>query len=317
MPFEYHYTVKKFTNDNTWIKLPLWELIPRVSDVIETLACEWKAYDNNVNRKKRGEDMLDTDMVTYSGLRGTIGHYDIEVFIAEDMGVEIEPLRLSVKDEKLLVKIRKAGLLDDMYSEVSNAFDSFMNWWDAYNPIPVFPEKEIVLIKYTKDGTVDPTRSLKGTIDFIAQFDVDEMSENAKKELRKGGRSITHDKFVSVVDWKTGANPQPSHPIQLAGYYYLVNESGYIKDVTKDVPYFELNGTGGIPFSATQCVLLGAKTYKNKVYDTDATTFFRAWDKFNDPKAVPYKEKTGLSTGIGFVCVFCAHRNLNCPLFTT
>ena len=319
MPYNHHY-IKKYSNAEGWIEEDKWILIPRISEIVNAMGCDWTAYDNDVNRIKRGEPQLRLESANYPALRGTLAHYDIEEFIAEQMGIEIEPLELRPEENKLLLKIEKAGPLPDLYDDAQKAVDNFITFWDAYDPEPIFPEKEIVHISYDVNRNIDVEKSCKGTMDFIAGLDVDRMSRNALIELKKDNRELVSDKFVSVIDWKTGEREQASHRIQLQGYYYILTQSGFWQQAIDegDIIYPMLTMKEfGISSQYAMCVKLGAKKYLNTLYDVkEGMEFFRAWDRFNEPTASAYSAKTNKYNKLKMVCMFCEHRNCGCPLFS-
>ena len=320
MPYPFKHQVKQYSNARDFIMADVYTLIPRVSDVITTLTCDWTAWDNDVNRVKRGDKPLYPEGANRAALRGTIGHYEIEEFICDEMQIDIDPLSLSTTQQKLYTKIVKSGEKYDFEDEIARSVENFVKWWDAYAPTPIYPEKEIIHISYNADGTVDPTKSLKGTIDFVGMLDIDKMSRNALIETKQNGLEITHDKSTCLIDWKTGATEQKSHAIQLVAYNWLLKNSGLLEKSRAageiDTPIYQMS-EHGFDVDYAMCVKFGTKGhYLNTLYDVESETdFFRAWDRFNDPTPTTYSTKQRTGNKMKSMCMMCEHRNLNCPFF--
>jgi len=323
MPHNYKHTIK-YRNDNEWIDKDIYTLIPRTTEVCNTLTCMFPAWQNDVNRVKRGEEPLEISGGNYAALRGTLTHYDIQLFIDDQIDVVTEPLELSVNDNHLLILQKEQGILEDLYDEVARGVDTFIKWWDMYNPVPIVSEQEIVHIKRDEKGNVDPTRSLKGTVDFVGEIHLDEVSDNAYKELKAGARKeeyeLTHDKFTAMIDWKSGKDAWKAHALQLTGYDYLLNDSGWWAEAERTglIKYPPLmRSIYGFESRYGMCVKTGGKRPLTTLYDVgEHKEFFRAWDLFNNAEATTYSETQGRATGLKRICMFCEYRNYGCPLFS-
>lgn len=322
MPYNYKH-IPKFTNRKDYIPKEIYVLIPRVSEVINTLSCEFPAWQNDVNRIKRGEKPLAIHGGNFAALRGTLTHYDIQTIVDAEIGIETEPLELSPIDNRLLIQQKEQGTLDDLYDDVARGVDIFIKWNEMYNPVYIVSEQEIVHIKYNKDGSVDPTRSLKGTVDFVAEIHLDELSKVAYNEIKEYSKKvdyeITHDKFTTMGDWKSGKDAWKVHQLQLTGYDYLLNDSGWWKEaertgLIKHPPF--MRELYGFESKFGMCIKTGARKPLTTYYDVeDHKEFFRAWDAFNNAKATTWSDKQGKATGLKTMCMFCEYRNYGCPLF--
>jgi len=327
MPYSFNHIQKRYSNAKEWIPEEVWMTIPRVSEVVNALTCDWTSWDNDVNRIKRDEKPMNIDGSNYPALKGTIGHYYIEEFIRAIMGMETDPLELRPQEQRLLVQLKKNGQLDGLYDEAKRSFDNFEKWWEAYNPVPIFPEKEIVHIKYKTvrgmKNVVDPTRSVKGTMDFIGEINLSDVSRNALIEMKKEKKTLkdfTQETFTAIIDWKTGTQALSGHQVQLTGYHYLLTDSGMWADAVKNKeitsPYLRMK-EHGISSSYAMCIKFGGSKYLNTMYDVDNKEFFRAWDRFNSPTPTAYSVNQRTDTKLKMLCLFCEHRVYNCPMYAT
>jgi len=323
MPYDYKH-IPRYSNSLGYIPEPIYVKIPRVSDVINTVTCMFPAWQNDVNRVKRKEKPLNIMGSNYPAVRGTLTHYDIQLFIDDQIGVETDPLDLTPADNKILIQQKEQGTIDDMYDEVAKGFDTFIKWWDMYNPIPIVSEQEIVHIKYDAIGNVDPTRSLKGTVDAVLEFHLDELSKVAYNEIKayskKEEYEIINDKFTAMTDWKSGKDAWKSHGLQLTGYDYLLNDSGWWKEAEKTglikQPPF-MRGLYGFDAKYGMCVKTGGKRPLTTMYDTtEQREFFLAWDAFNNAEKSTFSASQNRATGLKTLCMFCEFRNYGCPLFS-
>ncbi len=322
MPYKYKHTIK-FRNHNEYIPKEIYTLIPRVSEVINTLTCEYPAWQNDVNRIKRGEEPLNIHGGNYASLRGTLTHYDIQLFVDADIGIETEPLELSPIDNNLLIKQKEQGTLEDLYDEVAKGVEMWKKWNEMYNPIYLVSEQEVVHIKHDDKGNVDPTRSLKGTVDFVAEIHLDELSKVAYQEIinysKKHDYEIISDVFTTMGDWKSGKDAWKVHALQLTGYDYLLNDSGWWAEaertgLIKHPPF--MRSLYGFENKYGMCIKTGGRKPLTTFYDVgEHQEFFRAWDAFNNAKATTWSDTQGKSTGLKNMCMFCEYRNFGCPLF--
>jgi len=322
MPYDYKH-IPKYTNSKGYIPTEIYVLIPRVSEIINTLSCEFPAWQNDVNRIKRGEPPLKISGGNFAALRGTLTHYDIQLFVDSMIGVETDPLDLSPTENKLLVQQKEQGTLDDLYDEVARGVEIWKKWQEMYNPVYLVSEQEVVHIKYNKDGSVDPTRSLKGTVDFVAEIHLDELSKVAYNEIKEYSKKvdyeIVHDKFTTMGDWKSGKDAWKVHQLQLTAYDYLLNDSGWWAEaertgLIKHPPF--IRSLYGFDSKYAMCVKTGGKKPLTTSYDVeDHKEFFRAWDAFNNAKATTWSDSQGKATGLKRTCMFCEYRNYGCPLF--
>jgi len=322
MPYNHKHNIK-YRNHNEWISKEVYTLIPRVSEIVGVLTCQFPAWQNDVNRIKRGEEPLEISGGNFAALRGTLTHYDIQTFIDDIIGVETEPLELSPIDNNLLIKQKDQGTLEDLYDEVAKGFDVFIKWWDMYNPVPIVSEQEIVYIKHDKQGNVDPTQSLKGTVDFVGEIHLDELSKVAYNEIKEYSKKhdyeIINDVFTSMIDWKSGKQAWKSHALQLTGYDLLLNDSGWWKEAERTGlikhPSFT-RSLYGFDARYGMCVKTGDKKPITTIYDVgEHKEFFRAWDCFNNAEATTWSDSQGKSIGLKTMCMFCEYRNYGCPLF--
>jgi len=322
MPYNYKH-IPKYTNRKGYIPKEVYVLIPRVSEVINTLSCEFPAWQNDVNRIKRGEKPLQISGGNFAALRGTLTHYDIQLLVDADIGIETDPLELNTIENKLLIQQKEQGTLDDLYDEVANGVEMWKKWNEMYNPIYLVSEQEIVHIKY-KNGLVDPTRSLKGTVDFVAEIHLDELSKVAYNEMkeysRKENYEIVNDKFTTMGDWKSGKDAWKVHNLQLTAYDYLLNDSGWWKEAEKTGlikhPPF-MRSLFGFESKYAMCVKTGGRKPLTTYYDVEEHgEFFRAWDCFNNAKATTWSDSQRKATGLKRTCMFCEYRNYGCPLFS-
>lgn len=323
MPYEYKH-IPKFTNRKDYIPKEIYVLIPRVSEVINTLTCEFPAWQNDVNRVKRGEKPLNLHGGNYAALRGTLTHYDIQLLIDAELDMETDPLELSITDNRILIQQKEQGTLEELYDEVAKGVDMWKKWWEMYNPVPIVSEQEVVHIKYNKDGSVDPTRSLKGTVDFVGEIYLDELNKTAYNEIKEYSKKqdyeIINDSFTAMIDWKSGKDAWKVHQLQLTGYDYLLNDSGWWVDAEKmgliTKPPF-MRSLYGFESKFAMCVKTGGRKPLTTYYDVeDHKEFFRAWDCFNNAKNTTWSDKQGKATGLKRMCMFCEYRNYGCLLFT-
>lgn len=322
MPYPYKHTIKH-RKHKEWIAKEIYTLIPRVSEVISTLSCEFPAWQNDVNRIKRSEKPLEISGGNFASLRGTLTHYDIQIFVDDMIGVETEPLELSPIDNHLLIKQKEQGTLEELYDEVAKGVDMWKKWQEMYNPVYLVSEQEIVHIKYDKQGNVDPSQSLKGTVDFVAEIYLDELSKIAYNEVKayskKHDYEIIHDSFTTMGDWKSGKDAWKVHQLQLTAYDYLLNDSGWWIEAEKSglitKPPF-MRSLYGFESKFAMCVKTGGRKPLTTFYDVeDHKEFFRAWDCFNNAKATTWSDSQNKSTGLKRTCMFCEYRNYGCPLF--
>lgn len=332
MPHNYKHNIK-YKNHDKWIEKEVYTLIPRVTEVCNTLTCEFPAWQNDVNRIARNESLLLIKGTNFPALRGTLIHYDIQTFIDLQIGIETEPLDLSLTENQVLIQQKEQGTLDDLYDEVAKGFDMFTKWWDMYNPIPLVSEQEIVHIKYDKVGNVDPTRSLKGTVDFVGEIHLDELSKTAYQELKKQDPNkkrkrkrneeeyeLISEKFTAMIDWKSGKDEWKAHGLQLTGYDYLLNDSGWWTEAERTglikYPPF-IRSLYGFEAKYGMCVKTGGRKPLTTMYDIgEHKEFFRAWDLFNNAKNSTWSSTQRKATGLKRICMFCEYRNYGCPLFS-
>jgi len=322
MPYKYKHTIK-FRNHNEWIPKEIYTLIPRVSEVINTLTCEYPAWQNDVNRIKRGEEPLEIQGGNYAALRGTLTHYDIQLLIDAELDVDTDPLELSPVENNLLIKQKEQGTLEELYDDVARGVDMWKKWYEMWQPVPIVSEQEIVHIKYDEQGNVDPTQSLKGTVDFVGEIHLDEINKIAYREIteysKKHDYEIINDKFTAMIDWKSGKDAWKVHQLQLTGYDYLLNDSGWWElaektGLIKHPPF--MRGLYGFENKYGMCVKTGARKPLTTFYDVgEHAEFFRAWDAFNNAKATTWSDTQGKSTGMKTMCMFCEYRQHGCPLF--
>ncbi len=323
MPYNYKH-IPKFTNKKGYIPKEIYVTIPRVSEVINTLSCMFPAWQNDVNRIKRGEEPLKLHGSNYAAVRGTLTHYDIQLFIDDIIGVESDPLDLSPTDNRILIQQEEQGTIDDLYDEVAKGFNTFIKWDEMYQPTYLVSEQEIVHIKYDEDGSVDPTKSLKGTVDFVAEFDMDLFNKVALKEIKEYSKQenfeILNDKFTSMGDWKSGKDAWKVHQLQLTAYDYLLNDSGWWEEAMRTGlithPPF-VRSLYGFESRYGMCIKTGGKRPLTTYYDVqDKLEFFRAWDQFNNAEPTAWSDKQRKATGLKTMCMFCEYRNHGCPLFS-
>ncbi len=322
MPYNHKHNIK-YKKYDKWIAKEIWTLIPRVTEVCGVITCMFPAWQNDVNRTARGEEPLNIQGANYASLRGTLTHYPIQEFIDGILEVETEPLELSANDNKLLANLKKMDVLDDLYDEVASGVDTFIKWWEMYNPIPLVSEQEIVMISQDENGRVDPTKSLKGTMDFIAEIHIDELSKTAYQELKyyskKEDFEILNDKFTTIIDWKSGKDAWKSHQLQLTAYDMLVND-GWWEEAERTGLITQpplMRSLYGFEARYGMCVKTGGKRPLTTIYDVgEHKDFFLAWDLFNNPEATTYSQTQKKSTGLKRICMFCEYRNNGCPLFS-
>jgi hypothetical protein len=86
--------------------------------------------------------------------------------------------------------------------QAEKSYGFFLNWEEAYQVEPVAVECQLV----------HPTLRFGGTLDLIAH-------------LTYGGQ-----RFLELIDFKTGSGPWPEHFIQIAAYWNLALVNGYKLD---------------------------------------------------------------------------------------
>ncbi len=323
MPHRVKHTIK-YKNHNEWIPKEIYTLIPRVTEVCNTLTCMFPAWQNDVNRIKRGEEPLEIRGNNYAALRGTLTHYDIQLFVDDQIGVETEPLELLENENQLLIQQKEQGTIDDLYDEVARGVEVLIKWWDMYDPIPVVSEQEILHVKKDENGYIDVTKSLKGTVDFVGEIHLDRLSKTALTEVKAGHRTLDYeiidDKFTAMIDWKSGKDAWKAHGLQLTAYDYLLNDSGWWaasekSGLIKQPPF--TRSIYGFESRFGMCVKTGGKKPLTTLYDVgEYKEFFRAWDLFNNAENTTYSQTQKRATGLKRICMFCEYRNYGCPLFS-
>lgn len=275
--------------------------IPRITEIAQTLSCEATAYFHPIHQRRIHGDRWEEIHKSYevrNNLRaicGTLAHGEIENFIRAQMGLSPEPVILSPSDNDLLKKLmtnkeRFRIFLNEKEIPVNN----FYQWWtDNKDNIRIIGiEKKIRNIITNEDGTIDELNSTSGTIDFLALYKIENV----------GWRLL-------IIDWKSGFAALPTHYLQLCGYYELLVNSKYYKELMDDGlleenPYLFRNGKPMV-----LCVLLGGNTYFEKWYEVKVEDFQRARKKFRDPKNITLDHGTNKVGNKGF-CRVCGYERL-------
>lgn len=288
-----------------WVSDEDYVLIPRVSDIVSTYICEYTAYANPINKQKRGLKAEPKYSSNIYAFRGTLVHHRIENEIRKELGLPTEELDLTFGEKRLYEHIlTDEALASDMIKHIDICMENYAGFRDEFNIIPISSEENVVCLKKREDGTIDIERSLKGTIDLVAEIETENGWETA------------------IIDWKSSKQQRKSVKIQLTGYYYLLTECGVWERLTNEGrirhPYSVSAFEGGkydVPRAMCVCLGNAEKGHIAKWYSVEDTEFFRMWKIFNCPKASLQSYESVNNRGMkGMMCAMCSYRP-ECPMF--
>lgn len=279
-----------------------YELIPRVTEVGDSINCEWKAYANPVNRDRRTGKTTKRRWTTTNiyALRGTIVHWKVANFYREHYTNEA---RVTFSDElkggdKAYWRHLEKNHPDDatrVMEFVEHCYDdNFVDFWKEYGkdiePLAI----ELFMLSYHGVGHRD---NLKGTVDVLC-------------EMGWMGQYGT-----TFIDWKSSTRMY-DHSKQLTAYYWLLHKSGTFKKLVAAgiirEPWLKIDGR---PVGFV--VALGGTKPIIKMFYLDNPDFFRAFNVFNAAEATTLSHKSGRVGGFkqGVTCTMCPERDEGCPVF--
>jgi hypothetical protein len=305
-----------------------YDLIPRTTEITGSIECENKAYMHPIHVKERGE----TNNPTWMGqsnsvaLKGTIGHHRIEEWLRDQF--DFEPIKLEFTGgDKILYQrfLNDSNKLNWLKAEVDRSLSNFKDWYEIFEPEPVFLEKTMVYIHKDKNGKVDPRKSVKGTVDFIGSFDPnvfnDKTIRGSKGEMSAGDLLKLDEESIVIADWKTGVAKMPSYEAQIQAYHWTANKLNIWKDLptwAKKLPRADMGST----------ILFGGKARKDgtinwerymSVYEdiSQYHLWLKAREIFFAPRPIITNHINEYRSDWreGYGCVFCTYRDNGCPIF--
>ena len=286
-------------------------IIPRMTEIIATLDCEARAYLHPVNREETSWYTLSNAVA----LAGTMGHHRIENYIRNKMGLEEVELELSVEEQKLKDDIYKSneGYLW-LVDYIKTAFSNFLEWEYDFQPKYIKPEMSMVYIHRENDEVI-PSRCVKGTVDLIVELDPEKMRKKARHIIN------LQEPSTVMLDWKTGRAKLDGHHAQLEGYDWLLDISGEREKMNETVvskKWAVKTDQFGDEVRLAVCVRLGGFTYFADAYELNTGKFETAYDLFQSPRYIAKTRDAKYGNrGFreGYHCVFCPHRDVDCPIF--
>lgn len=291
-----------------------YEIIPRTTEVIGVLDCEAKGSLHPVHTgKKRWKAMA-----TYVALKGTLLHHRIENHCRRLIDLEPKELDLQPSDRLLYKRaMQDPQALEWMNSEIERGWNNFLTFMEDFKPEIVAVELSMVYVHKDQKGRIIHKKSMKGTVDLVAEIDPTLMSEKAYKILP------LQQKSTILIDWKSGSAQVDTHHAQLEAYNYLIDITGewdyLVEQGIIRHPQARLVTQTGRSYPVNMCVLLGGKkSYKAHVYNMDEGLFQKAQEIFFDPTPiVKTRYKSGYEKVFreGYHCNFCVHRDYDCPIY--